>query len=481
MLHQEFIIHPVGQGFFYSGLIKYKDQEKFRMVFDCGSKTAGAGQEEVDLYKDAEFLKGNVIDLLVISHFDQDHVNHIGLLLKGGVKLKKLVMPFITYTERLFLVLKHVGGTSGYKAEDDFYLRFVLDPLAALNENLDDDSEIFLMEGGEEKPIPDDDSELEPRNNDPENNETRFVFDFVNNEKQELNVNEPIFSKPIGRISKIDHSKKGFLSIAGKTKIMEFIFYRRALRAKEKEFYKRVEELFFKEFKIDNAESGENLLVKLTEVIRGISSGTKIGKIFLKVKKELRLRNKTDEFEIENLNTTALCLLHKNLNGLIQLSESYIKPFTGTLLGLITEIELVKIQKFVNAKPSRIETLYVSLPYWHVQVNVAEFLTTFPNVLLTADCFLKTAPQVTEFENHYRSYWNDFWLFQIPHHGSEKNADQILFKIIPKRVFSFINYGIGNSHDHPSAQLINDMVVTGLTPKYIDVNQYTGLKYSLNI
>lgn len=106
LLKQEFIIHPVGQGLFYSGKISHENKIKFRMVFDCGSNTAGACQEEIEIYRDSDFLEEKVLDLLVVSHFDKDHVNQIENLLKGGIKVKKLVMPFLTFEERLFLVLK---------------------------------------------------------------------------------------------------------------------------------------------------------------------------------------------------------------------------------------------------------------------------------------------------------------------------------------------------------------------------------------
>ncbi|HKO78231.1 MAG TPA: hypothetical protein VJU52_13525, partial [Flavobacterium sp.] len=106
--NQEFTIHPVGQGLFYSGKITHNTEVKFRMVFDCGSLTKGAGQDEVDIYRDADFLGKKVLDLLVISHFDRDHVYHIGRLLADGIKVKKLVMPFITFSERLFLVARYI-------------------------------------------------------------------------------------------------------------------------------------------------------------------------------------------------------------------------------------------------------------------------------------------------------------------------------------------------------------------------------------
>ena len=180
--NQEFTIHPVGQGLFYSGKITHNSEVKFRMVFDCGSLTSGAGQEEVELYRDADFLDKKVIDLLVISHFDRDHVYHIGKLLADGIKVKKLVMPFITFSERLFLVARYIDLNDGFNPDDDFFIRFVIDPLETINENLDGDSEIFLIENGPDEPVTQTKESstdtTEPNNN----NDIRFAFDFDNKE-----------------------------------------------------------------------------------------------------------------------------------------------------------------------------------------------------------------------------------------------------------------------------------------------------------
>ena len=73
MLYQSFTIHPVGQGLFYSCKIENDEKVVFRMVFDCGSKTKGAGQAEVAEYRaDHDYLNEKIMDLLIIFHFDAD-------------------------------------------------------------------------------------------------------------------------------------------------------------------------------------------------------------------------------------------------------------------------------------------------------------------------------------------------------------------------------------------------------------------------
>ena len=69
------IFHPVGQGAFYSERHTIGN-ENFNIVYDCGSLSSKIDSVVQD------FADQNEIDVLFISHFDQDHVNKIKLLLQ---------------------------------------------------------------------------------------------------------------------------------------------------------------------------------------------------------------------------------------------------------------------------------------------------------------------------------------------------------------------------------------------------------------
>jgi beta-lactamase superfamily II metal-dependent hydrolase len=92
---QTFTIHPVGQGLFYSLTFEESNRTNFRMVVDCGSLSPHACQPEIQSYRDKDFISANTLDLLIITHFDADHVNHISSLLTGGIIIRKLIMPFV--------------------------------------------------------------------------------------------------------------------------------------------------------------------------------------------------------------------------------------------------------------------------------------------------------------------------------------------------------------------------------------------------
>lgn len=73
-LEVERTIYPVGHGTFCCEIIKPLSADKeFVMVYDCGAKTS-AGKEAIREYVEADF-EGKKIDLLCISHFDQDHIS----------------------------------------------------------------------------------------------------------------------------------------------------------------------------------------------------------------------------------------------------------------------------------------------------------------------------------------------------------------------------------------------------------------------
>ena len=89
------IIHPVGQGAFYSERFIDAQGKIHNIVYDCGSlpaqKTGSALNSEID----SAFQEGDHIDILFISHFDADHINGI-LRLNRRYKIDHVVLPQIT-------------------------------------------------------------------------------------------------------------------------------------------------------------------------------------------------------------------------------------------------------------------------------------------------------------------------------------------------------------------------------------------------
>ncbi len=90
----ERIIHPIGQGAFYS-----EQFDNFTIVYDCGEwkKTRRATHVVED-----SFAAGSKIDVLFISHFDFDHVSLISIL-KQKCQIKTCFLPVINDVEKIII------------------------------------------------------------------------------------------------------------------------------------------------------------------------------------------------------------------------------------------------------------------------------------------------------------------------------------------------------------------------------------------
>ena len=84
------IQHPVGQGGLFSGTLDLWDT-RFRWVYDCGS--VRSDEESRNREIDTISIMGD-IDVLYLSHLDDDHVNGIARLL-GNCKVKDVVIPHL--------------------------------------------------------------------------------------------------------------------------------------------------------------------------------------------------------------------------------------------------------------------------------------------------------------------------------------------------------------------------------------------------
>ena len=92
----------VGQGLFSSGRIQMGDVPVFHWVYDCGTNSSQKLiQNAVQKYNQQE--NNADIDLLVLSHFDKDHISGVKELLKNGRKIKRWVVPYYPLWQRLVI------------------------------------------------------------------------------------------------------------------------------------------------------------------------------------------------------------------------------------------------------------------------------------------------------------------------------------------------------------------------------------------
>lgn len=478
-IEQHFTIHPVGQGLFYSGNFQFNfddnPQKEFTFVFDCGSDKKRNCIEEVNRFRDNEWTAGRPLDLLIISHFHSDHINCIANLLAGR-KVKRVIAPFISFSDRLVLSLIYINSP-GFNPDDsslDFTLRFILDPVSTIQEYLNDDGEFIFINSGEDSPFEplsgSNFSESEP------NKETDFGFE-ISGGTNDLTTSERIELRYFGNAQVkglIDTSRT--LCTIGRIPIVDFLFYRKHLGENEILFYETVYRMFLERFpEIENPRAlSTNDLVEILST-EGISRF--VSDIFRRAFRQIRGLNVTVG-QIKNLNTTSLCLLHFNIPNLYALfsNRRHYNP--------------VRLNTGIYRKIDGTDRIIVEIPfdygYWnerHFYRRIPNFPYRypyrFPNTLLTSDGFFLSDADIESLCIRYREYWDKFWLFQIPHHGSNNNIDKALLSRISNFNYLFINHGVRNRHKHPSKEVINDIILTRHSIRLLSINEFTGLKFDL--
>ncbi|MBI3137849.1 MAG: hypothetical protein HYZ15_04620 [Sphingobacteriales bacterium] len=309
-------MHPVGQGLFYSGVIQIYDRPEaiFKMVFDCGSLNSVPCSNCVRRFRSDYFKHEKNLGLLIISHFNKDHISHLQELIGKDIKIKKLILPFLTFEERLVLVFEIITRNNG-TADNEFSVRFIIDPLGTLGDNLDEDSEIFLITKGlDGPPLSDGGSAItESKNSD------NLEFNFEYNAKKSISPEDiQIFGAPMYRnsnVCKVEDNRIGYLGgLRFKIKIMDFIFYRRNIGEKENLFYRETGRLFLEKYKIDRTLPEAEFSTKIMDAVLKQRDGRVVKRLFAEVMKGLNLGARGRR--ITDFNTTSISMLHQNLQGI---------------------------------------------------------------------------------------------------------------------------------------------------------------------
>lgn len=146
----QFIVNQwgVGHGGFHSQSIFFQECTRnptapigngsvVRVIYDCGSGRRAQPRSELRAAVNrmlSEVADGSTIDLLVISHFDKDHVNGLEHLAAEigmkHIKIAKVWMPMLTKIEALFAIT--TSGLTG--AAQQAYADLVYDPVDRLTE-----------------------------------------------------------------------------------------------------------------------------------------------------------------------------------------------------------------------------------------------------------------------------------------------------------------------------------------------------------
>lgn len=111
---------PVGQGGLHSTLLRAAGRE-FWFIYDCGSLNESPLSRELEQL-DNDFGE-RPLDLLVLSHLDEDHVNGVERLFSRR-EVRRVMIPYLDDAEKLLLVA-HAAATD---AVTESNLRLYADP-----------------------------------------------------------------------------------------------------------------------------------------------------------------------------------------------------------------------------------------------------------------------------------------------------------------------------------------------------------------
>ncbi|NRH24330.1 hypothetical protein [Pantoea stewartii] len=239
--------HAVGNGTFFTSKIRGEDGNVFNWGYDCGSTSENAINNIINSSY-MEFEDGDSIDMMVISHFDDDHVNGLITLLRKHT-IKRLVLPYSDWAQSIREIC--IDGVHGLSRSAAL---FQLNPALWLyNNDLSNRVEKIILvqgNGGPENP----EEPITPENP-PNNHDEPLILrddsEESNDPEQEKHINDakdnvfidlgmPINSSGI-KISKINHVQP----IGALDGIFEFVFYNaektfkklNLVYEKDKEFY----------------------------------------------------------------------------------------------------------------------------------------------------------------------------------------------------------------------------------------------------
>lgn len=100
------IIHPVGQGAFYTERLDI-DGRIFNVVYDCGSGNLSNAPQRIQREISSYYTEVDDIDILFISHFDNDHINGIKELYRRTNKIRNIVVPLIEREDYWFYQIEN--------------------------------------------------------------------------------------------------------------------------------------------------------------------------------------------------------------------------------------------------------------------------------------------------------------------------------------------------------------------------------------
>ncbi len=427
MIQAYFSFHPIGQGCFYTGKIrKYRSRHpEFNIVYDCGT-VSDRDNLNSEILSFRESLFTNTLDVLFLSHLDEDHVNGVTNLL-SNITCKNIYLPYLTPLQRLFVAFNQNPDESN---DFDDFLTFLQSPHDYLfNIEGSNVENITYILGNSDKNIPSSDDSFM--------SETQSDSELLFNDKLELIPNDMLSSE----MNRISNTNKVKFKMANNTlviaRIWEFYLYH------EPAITENVTELIAEINRIYSL----NILDEIDQ--------SQLAKILNDKTKLVELR-KTFRRIFKSLNNTGLIVQHKPID--YKKATYYKNNLSNAFHHYFNQ------RSRIFTRDSFSNYNYHNYPDWGAS-------------LLTGDICLNQIEDSLYIKNHL----TNVLVFQVPHHGSEKGWDvNCLAKINNKgRTSAIINFGFGNNFGHPKP-----LVLSSLDEDNFDIrfcNQFESFEYKILI
>lgn len=415
MFQFKYRFHPAGQGIFASGTVADVDLRiPFHWVFDCGSVTrAETLTPIVQRYRD--FVIDGHLDLLCISHFDQDHVNGVGDLLPG-LHIGTVVLPYCSNLERLIL------GSRSPSSDPDFH-QFLGNPVAFLLERAASIQQIIIVGGPSDDQPPLDLPDRPPNIDGPAEPPRREGWMFKPLERPE-EASERICDTATllaaqTRGTAVYHAPTSFYGLAVspiRVANWEFSF-----------FHKPINPVSIQAIKLQVADVLRSIKRKDPDIdLTGILSDEAIQK---RIRNAYEVGLKAAGRTGESINTTSLCVYSGPV--LDQLTGSKIlSPWPDTLIG----------------EPSGNYCCF-------------DFFPDKCSVLYTGDANLKLPQNRTELRDFLSvPRWDHVCVLQVPHHGSRYNWEVGSASDFAHVYSVFCADETHKGYKHPSREVVLDLI-----------------------
>lgn len=390
---------PVGQGLFYTGFIRRKNQSVFSMVYDCGSTSKLQIEREVANWNDEMLANGkDEIDLLVISHFDADHIKGLRELLIDK-KVSSLVVPYANFSLNTIRLFSNIEEANLYHDEE---ILFYLNPLEEIISIIGDDNIGTIYEITPDE-YPTNDNEEGPYEEDRRNFEGN---DFKNN------INKKI-------VPDRQFTQENFHSVVNDWK---FVFINKEYKISEINIFFKylLDEIFDKtEIRVVGKED-------MLKVLK-ITSKLTLSKMYKNAKK--RMKNDTEKV-FSDINNSSLCMYHRPNKEVFFVSNSSEDAILNK--GFVLRDKF--ISKEITPKPPG------QLLLGDITVD-REFIDRL--------CSFLTIREINSMNN-----------VLIPHHGSILSWTDELLYVFRNANWS-VSFKQGKRMKHPSESVISEIINSG--------------------